>query len=111
MKPSPAIAPNGAQPAPEKAGFPCEGTIWIVNVHMPHYSENCVPMGKIIADALSDGSKITGCDATAIPTIIMGDFNEFGECAPIGHLNEGAPRCHGNFIQAVDIMAPLWHYF
>lgn len=90
--------------------FSCADSVWVVGAHLPHYSskyEGHTPkIGERVNAVLSRGAAITGCDPTVLPTIIVGDFNEFGECSV-------PPNVHCSvegFRHAARSMAPLWDY-
>lgn len=88
----------------------CGDAIWVVTAHLPHASgrpRRQLKIGAVLAAALAKGSMITGCDASAMPTIIAGDFNEFGECS----LPPRVQCREEGFRVAARSMLPLWEYF
>lgn len=98
------------------SGFgPCANAVWVVAAHLPHftsrYGKPPPTTGAHMAGVLTKGASITGCEASAMPTIIVGDFNEFGECSvPPNH----AARVHcrePGFYKAAKTLLPLWDYF
>lgn len=90
------------------AFFSCERAVWVVAAHLPHYTKkyNGRKAGDHIRDTLIKGQAITGCDASAMATIVMGDFNEFGACTL-----PPAEECRvEGFRPAAQNMRPLWDY-
>merc|ERR1740121_2362097 len=89
--------------------FSCADAIWVVGAHLPHYTSTHGPTPRIgdhLRDILVKGASITGCMAPAMPTIIVGDFNEFGECSVPPHV-----QCsQDGFRRAAASLQPLWDY-
>lgn len=55
--------------------------VWVVSAHTPHYPQTWSFPGQDLVAALNAGAGATKSDITDTPLIIMGDFNEFGECS------------------------------
>lgn len=86
--------------------FTCDDAIWVVSAHLPHAGTNA-SVGLALTEVLEHGSDVTGCDAAATPTIVLGDFNEFGECSL-----PPASNCSAlGYQSAATKMAPFWEYF
>jgi len=92
----------------QEAFFNCDRTIWVMAAHLPHYSHrfNNWQIGDHMRDALVQGQGVTGCDASITPTIIMGDFNEFGACSLPPNRTCAVPGFQG----AAKNLQPLWDY-
>eukprot|EP00747_Dinoflagellata_sp_TGD_P168785 gnl/TRDRNA2_/TRDRNA2_196002_c0_seq1.p1 gnl/TRDRNA2_/TRDRNA2_196002_c0~~gnl/TRDRNA2_/TRDRNA2_196002_c0_seq1.p1 ORF type:complete len:330 (+),score=50.59 gnl/TRDRNA2_/TRDRNA2_196002_c0_seq1:60-1049(+) len=81
--------------------------VFVLSAHFPHYPQTKSVPGQILADALREGYKATGNDPMSTPVIVLGDFNEFGECALPPHQD----HCfHARYFNATMGIAPLWSY-
>lgn len=55
--------------------------IFVLSAHTPHYPQTNSFPGQELASALLAGASATGSVVADVPLLIMGDFNEFGECS------------------------------
>jgi len=96
----------------EGEGFgACANAVWVIAAHLPHftsrYGRPAPNTGAHMAGVLAKGAAITGCEAAAMPTVIVGDFNEFGECSVPPNVHCREPGFH----RAARTLLPLWDYF
>ena len=72
--------------------------LWVMAAHLPHWGSS--PPGDAMVSALADAAQKTG--RPVWPLVLMGDFNEYGECDPVG-------RCsHARYRAAMPGIKPLW---
>ena len=78
--------------------------LWLVSVHMPHAQDRNPALatpGEMLVKSLAAGEQATG--RAVGPLIVLGDFNEYGECS---HEDD---RCSSEvFRPAMSGMAALW---
>lgn len=79
--------------------------VWVLSVHFPHYPQTQLD-GQAVADALAAHGEAAGASVQGAPLLLMGDFNEFGECTlpPEG-------KCpHDWYAPTKALIDPLWKY-
>jgi len=94
FKPSSACASAGGQ------------LVWVLSAHLPHYPQTKLKPGQVLADALAGHAQAAGTPIVGAPLLLMGDFNEFGECTlpPEG-------KCTKDwYAPAKALIEPLWQY-
>jgi hypothetical protein len=91
--------------------------IWVLAAHLPHYPQTSSVPGSILAKAFKNASTATGDDPRTQSVVMVGDFNEYGECAlpaaqEAQEAQEALPKCTAAFyIPAAKGIKPLWDYF
>lgn len=79
----------------------------ILSAHLPHWPQSGLYRpGSTLAAALRNGSTAAGTTVRNIPFLIMGDFNEWGECS----LPPDVKCTAAKYKSAVWGMTPLWSY-
>lgn len=74
--------------------------LWAMAVHLPHWPQTTTVPGQVIVDAVAAGVNATG--RHAVPLVVLGDFNEYGECNKKG-------RCSAEYYRpAMKGIAPMW---
>lgn len=80
--------------------------VWVVSAHLPHYPQTQTVPGQVLADALSRHAQASGRPVKGSALLLLGDFNEFGECTlpPEG-------KCTNDwYAPAKALIEPLWSY-
>jgi len=78
--------------------------VWVMSAHTPHLGTR---PGEPLASAFRDVASRSNRSALTDPFVIMGDFNEFGECSLPPELECTNPW----YKSAAEGIRPLWDYF
>jgi len=91
-----------------KPNKPCNDShaLWVATAHLPHYPQTTTVPGQVFADALANASLSANAPIKDAPLVIVGDFNEFGECSLPPN-----SRCNNPWYEPTRaLIEPLWSY-